>query len=134
MPFPFLVGSARSRRADDVSALRLTESPEAPVHIPGPDSKVIRRSRDKLGEGTGHGQWQCLYLPDLLPVLPRSRAITSRPSVVLVVRVQVVAFHPCTGQVSLCHTPGQDDAILVLHPGQLQLGLLGGRGLVGLHG
>lgn len=133
LPPPVLIGSARGGGggADDVGTLRLAEKPKATVDVPRSDGKVISRSRHKLGERAGHGERQRLHLTYLLPVL-RRRPVGG--GVVHVVSVQVVAVHRRAAAVGLGDAPRQHDAVLALHPSQLELRLLGGRGLGGLHG
>ena len=44
------------------------------------------------------------------------------------VSVQVVAVHSGASAVGLGHAPGKNNAVLALHPSQLELRLLGERG------
>ena len=57
--------NAFSSQAD---ALRIAEGPDPPVEILGPHSKVVLVPLLELGQGAGHGQWQGLDVPDLLPL------------------------------------------------------------------
>ena len=125
-------GNTACRRADDVSALRLAEGPEAAVHVPTPHGEVVRRPRHELRQRAGHGQGQSLHLADLLPVQGVAVAASSAPCRrLLVVRVEVVGVNGRAAVVRLGDAPREHDAVLALNAAQLELRLLRWGGLGG---
>lgn len=112
------ISSLTALGRDDICGLGVTEGSKASIDILSPDCKVVFAARHELCQSACHGQWQCLHLPNLLPLWGHGG------TGVLMVGIQVVTVHSGTAPVHLHHAPWQHNPILALYPSQFQLWFL----------